>query len=115
MNYNRLPIGNTFSPVRGDRRALKLVAMGSASNSTVNLASFEAAQEVLCVSIAIQNKARSEELSRPHPDVVALANIDSELSRLMAAEDALSLDDPSGINKILTEYGPRVKAAFLSA
>lgn len=115
MSYIRLPIGNKYSPERGGRHALKLVAMGSHTNTAANLASFETAQEVLCVSIAIQNKAQIEELSRPNPDAATLANIEHQLSLLMAAEDALSLDDPSGISKILNEYGPRVKAAFLSA
>lgn len=81
-------------------------------NTTERLARYETAQEVIGMMIALRSAWIATELGK---DVVRHDVVDAwreEQGRLTVERHQLLMDDDAGIDRVLREYAPIVKAAF---
>lgn len=80
--------------------------------TTERLARYETAQEIIGMMIALQSAWIAAELSKAVPDGTKVAAWETERSRLTGERQMLGMDDDAGIDRVLREYGPIVKATY---
>lgn len=80
--------------------------------TTEILARYETAQETLGMLVAIRSRWIHEEEQRPVPDTAKIALWEKEQAQFTDEDDALLMTDDAGIERIITVYGPVVKAGF---
>lgn len=80
--------------------------------TTERLARYETAQEIIGMMIALRSAWIAAELGRDAPDGTKVAAWETERSRLTGERQMLGMDDDGGIDRVLSEYGPIVKATY---
>ena len=79
--------------------------------TTERLARFETAQETIGFLMALRTTWISDEKAKPAPDLASIARWSAERDRYWDEQDALSYDDVAGIERVIKDYGPLVRAA----
>lgn len=79
--------------------------------TTERLARFETAQETIGFLMALRTTWISDERAQPSPDLAKIACWNAERERYWDEQDALRYDDLAGIERVIKDYGPLVRAA----
>jgi hypothetical protein len=79
---------------------------------TEALARYETAQETLGMLVAMRTRWIYEEEQRDAPDVGKIAQWEKEQAYFRDEDDALLFSDSGEIERVITVYGPLVKANF---
>ena len=79
---------------------------------TERLANFETAQETLGMMIAMRSKWIFDEKQKPFPDQNLIEKWENESFEFGIEDDVLSLYDEDGIERVISTYGPIVRAEF---
>lgn len=82
--------------------------------TTERLAAFETAQETLGMMMSMRSRWMAEEEAKEAPDRAKIAEWASERDALADEELSLRFADTEGIRRVLTAYGPIVRAHFAS-
>ncbi|HBN8007497.1 TPA: hypothetical protein L3645_006324 [Pseudomonas aeruginosa] len=80
--------------------------------TTERLARLEAAQEVLGFLMAARSELIFKEGKKAQPDAAKIEQWEAERNALFDLEDGLRLDDPAGIEQVITTYGPQARQMF---
>lgn len=84
-------------------------------SSTDLLARFETAQETLGMLVAMRTSLVFAEKRKARPDVNKIAQWESEITKYNDEDLSLRFSDTAEIERILTSYGPMVKANSFNA
>ena len=82
---------------------------------TEALARYETAQETLGMLVAMRTRWIYEEEQKDTPDVGKIAQWKKEQAYFSDEDDALLFTDGTEIERVITAYGPMVKANFAKA
>ena len=80
--------------------------------TTERLVRFETAQETIGFLMALRTTWISDERARPVPDLAKIARWSAERDRYWDEQEALSYDDETGIERVIQDYAPLVRAAI---
>jgi hypothetical protein len=84
-------------------------------STTEQLARFETAQETLGMLVAIRTSLVYSEKRKAKPDVNKITIWESEIAKYNDEDLSLRFSDTTEIERILTSYGPMVKANSVNA
>jgi hypothetical protein len=84
------------------------------TTTTESLARYETAQETLGMLVAMRTRWIYEEEQKAVPDVGKIAQWKKEQAYFVDEDDALLFTDSSEIERVITVYGPQVKANFVA-
>lgn len=84
-------------------------------STTEQLARFETAQETLGMLVAIRTSLVYSEKRKAKPDANKITIWESEITKYNDEDLSLRFSDTTEIERILTSYGPMVKANSVNA
>ena len=84
----------------------------AAPNTTQQLARYETAQHILGMMIVGCSKELDRQLQQPVPEGSIIEKCESDIAKYIEEEAQLFFRDAVNIERIITTYGPRVRALF---
>ena len=84
----------------------------AAPNTNQQLARYETAQHILGVLIAGCSKVLDQQRQQPVPEGAIIEQCESEIGKYIEEEVQLFFREAVNIERIITTYGPRVRALF---